>query len=232
MTEASPRKILELAGVEIRYGSIAAVRNLDLHLLEGDGVLRMHQLLAMFLTSVELEDELAADISSVRRAQLDRFLELGRQVGVSPADSELAARFLSYALELEAWVDVGVDVSAPDGEVVARAMHELGRYDEARPWFERAVEAAEQGDVHGRVDHGSLGTSLHQVGYCLGRVGHYDEARPWFERAVEAKEQGDVHGRVDHESLGTSMRALAGTLRRLGRDDQARTWEERADGMD
>jgi len=36
MTDATPRKILELAGVEIRYGSIAAVRKLDLHLLEGE----------------------------------------------------------------------------------------------------------------------------------------------------------------------------------------------------
>jgi branched-chain amino acid transport system ATP-binding protein len=37
MTEAAaPAKILELEGVEVRYGSVAAVRRLDLHLVEGE----------------------------------------------------------------------------------------------------------------------------------------------------------------------------------------------------
>lgn len=34
-----------------------------------------------------------------------------------------------------------------------------GEYAEALPWYQRAVEAAEQGDVHGRVDHASLAVS-------------------------------------------------------------------------
>ena len=75
----------------------------------------------------------------------------------------------------------------------------------AQPWFERAVKATEQGDIHGRVDHASLGSSLHQVGYCLSRQGQFAAAQPWFERAVKAAEQGDIHGRVDHESLGRSL---------------------------
>ncbi|MGI8631302.1 MAG: tetratricopeptide repeat protein [Solirubrobacterales bacterium] len=206
--------------------------SLDLHLLEGDDVVRMHQLLAKFVASVRPEDDLAADIAMVRSAQLDRFVDLGRQVAGSPADSELAARFLVYPLELERWVDAMVDISVTEGEVVGRAMHELGRNDEARPWFERAVAAAEQGDVHGRIDHASLGRSLYQLGICLSRVGRYDEARPWYERAVAAAEQGDVHGRVDHAILGTSLRALVRTLHALGRDDEAKTWEERADGIE
>jgi len=36
MSETSPTKILELDDVEVRYGSVAAVRHLDLHLLEGE----------------------------------------------------------------------------------------------------------------------------------------------------------------------------------------------------
>src|SRR6185503_3898042 len=48
----------------------------------------------------------------------------------------------------------------------------------------RAVAEKEQGDVHGRVDHASLGVSLHEVGYCLSRSGEFAAARPWFERAV------------------------------------------------
>ena len=77
-----------------------------------------------------------------------------------------------------------------------------GRFEEARPWFERAVAEAEKGDVHGRIDHASLGRSLHQVGDCYSSTGRFEEARPWFERAVAEAEKGDVHGRVDHESSG------------------------------
>jgi hypothetical protein len=40
----------------------------------------------------------------------------------------------------------------------------------ARPWFERAVAAAEQGDIHGQVDHGSLGVSLRDAPSRTGRV--------------------------------------------------------------
>ena len=78
----------------------------------------------------------------------------------------------------------------------------------ARLWYERAVEEAEKGDVHGRVDHASLSTSVHQVGLCLSETGDYEGARPWYERAVEEKEKGDVHGRVDHASLEVSKRSL------------------------
>ena len=87
----------------------------------------------------------------------------------------------------------------------------------------------EKGDVHGRVDHASLGVSLNQVGYCLSSVGGYAAARPWFERAVAEAEKGDVHGRVDHESLGVSLRALAGCLRTLGEGEAAAALDRRAD---
>jgi hypothetical protein len=86
--------------------------------------------------------------------------------------------------------------------------------------------------VFGRVDHASLGRSLHQVGYCLWSVGEYAAARPWFERAVAEKEKGDVFGRVDHASLGVSLRGLAGCLRALGESEAAATLDRRADGMD
>src|SRR2546423_1075969 len=88
---------------------------------------------------------------------------------------------------------------------IGTALYKIGRSSEARPWFERAGGEREEGDVHGRIDHASLGSSLHQVGYCLSSTGQYAEARPWFERAVAEKEKGDVHGRIDHESLASSL---------------------------
>jgi hypothetical protein len=85
------------------------------------------------------------------------------------------------------------------------------------PWFERAIAAAEQGDIHGRVSLQSLGTSLHQVGVCLSRRGQFEAAQPWFKRAVAAAEQGDIYGRVDHQTLGTSLHQVGYCLSSRGR---------------
>jgi hypothetical protein len=66
-------------------------------------------------------------------------------------------------------------------------MSSQGQFAAAQLWFERAVEAKEQGDIHGRVDHNNLGTSLHKVGDCLWSQGQFAAAQPWFERAVGAE---------------------------------------------
>jgi tetratricopeptide (TPR) repeat protein len=88
----------------------------------------------------------------------------------------------AHSLHVSSWEALIVDSS--DWHAIGYAATELGRFAEARPWFERAVAAKEKGDVYGRVDASSLGTSLHQVGYCLSSQGQFAEARPWFERAA------------------------------------------------
>jgi hypothetical protein len=89
-----------------------------------------------------------------------------------------------------------------------------GSARECRSTRLRVPVIREKGDVHGRVDHASLGKSLHQVGDCLTSTGEFAAAKPWFERAVAEKEKGDVHGRVDHASLGISRDALHMCLRK------------------
>ncbi len=74
----------------------------------------------------------------------------------------------------------------------------------------------------------SLGSSLHQVGYCYSSMGNFAEARPWFQRAVEEAEKGDVHGRVDHASLGSSLHQVGYCYSRMGSFAEARPWFERA----
>jgi hypothetical protein len=76
-----------------------------------------------------------------------------------------------------------------------------------------AVAAKQKGDVHGRIDHESLGSGLHQVGLCLSSIGEFAAARPWYERAVAEAEKGDVHGRVDHESVALTIRAIQGLVK-------------------
>ncbi|WP_233853526.1 tetratricopeptide repeat protein [Paraburkholderia sp. HD33-4] len=201
---------------------------IDLHLLEGGAELRMHQLIGAYLEQRSAQEEALADsLRVVRLRQKDRFLTVVGQVEAAPADAELTAAILSYRLKPADWDDE-LGMTAYDRHAVGSALCSIGRFDEARPWFERAVEEKEQGDVDGRVDHESLGKSLHQVGNCLSRVGRFDEALSWLERAVGEAEQGDVDGRVDHQSLGKSLGFVGYCLSSVGKFDEALPWLERA----
>ena len=202
---------------------------LDLHLMEGVPDPSMHRLFADFLRRMEVSGEDQVLVERIREAQAQRFVELGRSVDTNPAEARNAATLIGYPLSPSVWEEVGAPVPIAGGEWVGRALSEIGRFAEARPWSERAVADKEKGDGHGRVDHASLGVSLNQVGYCLSSVGRYAEGQTWFERAVAEKEKGDVHGRVDHASLGVSLRALAGCLRTLGEGEAAAALDRRAD---
>jgi hypothetical protein len=56
------------------------------------------------------------------------------------------------------------------------------------------------------ADHESLGSSLHQVGYCFSGLGRFEEARASLEDAVAQKAKGDIFGRVDRESVAVSQK--------------------------
>jgi hypothetical protein len=90
------------------------------------------------------------------------------------------------------------------------------------------VKEKEQGDVHGRVNHESLGRSLHALAECFEHGDQQTAAADYYRRAAEASERGDVFGRIDWKSLAVSERAVSRCLRRLGRSDEASEWEERA----
>jgi len=159
--------------------------------------LQIHQLVARFVRTRGLLSE------AVARSVLHGLLEAARAFSEHPGDLDLRASMQAHTLNIDDWAFFITNVS--EWHVVGDAIVELGRFEDARRWFERAVAAKEKGDVHGWVDSESLGTSLHQVGDCYARQGKFAEALSRFERAVAAKEKGDVHGRVDSESLGTSL---------------------------
>jgi tetratricopeptide (TPR) repeat protein len=126
-------------------------------------------------------------------------------------------------------------VARLDYESLSSSLHQVGfclssqgQYDEARVWYQRAVDAAQQGDLDGCVDFESLGRSLHQVGFCLSSTRRYDEALPWYVRAFESAQRGDMLGRVDYESLGSSLHQVGFCLSNLGQYEEARPWYERA----
>jgi len=201
---------------------------LDLHLLEGGVELQMHQLLSAFLLGAPLSAENVAKLEQVRSVQKRHLVEVAQALAVNPASAELAAALIMFPLTLASWEDTSLGISIQDGEALGDALVEIGKYEEARPWYERAVKAKQQGDSDDQVDHQSLGLSLYQVGFCLSSIGKFEEARPWYERAVESKQRGDVHGQVDHNSLGSSLNQVGFCLSGEGRFEEARPWYERA----
>jgi tetratricopeptide (TPR) repeat protein len=158
---------------------------LDVHLLEGTADLRMHQLFNGFLRQILLSAEDQASVAQVRAVQSQRFVEVAGALAESPADTETARILMSYPLSPAAWADVGQSVPTDNGELIGRALYEIGRFEEARPWFERAVEAKQKGDVHGRIDHESLVTTLRAGAAYLRNLQLTEQAEEWKRRAFE-----------------------------------------------
>jgi hypothetical protein len=69
---------------------------LDLHLLEGNAELRMHQLFATVLLSVALEPESAAILEQIRRVQKQCLVQLAHDLADHPASTELATVFMMF----------------------------------------------------------------------------------------------------------------------------------------
>jgi hypothetical protein len=65
-----------------------------------------------------------------------------------------------------------------------------------------------QGDLHGRVDHATLGKSLHQLGMWSDQQGQWSAAADWYDQAVAKMRQGDILGRVDKAVLLSRKKAL------------------------
>jgi Tfp pilus assembly protein PilF len=78
------------------------------------------------------------------------------------------------------------------------------------------VAETRQGDLHGRVDHESLGRSLHSLGICAYQQGDWQAAAGWYEQALAEKRQGDIFGRVDRSSVAISEESLALCRKRMG----------------
>jgi len=180
----------------------------------------VHQLVARFARARGPVDPL------VRRALLDGLVDTARGFGAHPADVQRRAQLLAHSLDIDDWAELaGADFP---WHMMGSAIDELSKFAEALPWYERAVAVKEKGDLDGRVDSQSLGTSLHQVGSCYSRQGKYAEALPWFERAVAAQEKGDLDGRVDSQSLGASLHQVGSCYSRQGKYAEALPWFERA----
>ncbi len=208
------------------HGWLDACR--DLHLLEGDAELRMHQLYAEFVGNSRPDAEFAATLREVRQAQARRLIAVASRLRGSPADTELAAALMVFPLKPDAWAAAGDAVSIEDGETIAGALTEIGRFLDALPWYERAVEAKRKRDEHGQVHNEGLGSSLHSVGFCLMGLGEFEKALPWFKLAIKATQKGDTSGRIHDDSLSRDLYQVGACLSHTGKYKMALPWFKRA----
>jgi hypothetical protein len=61
----------------------------------------------------------------------------------------------------------------------------VGRFEEALPWFERAVAKAEKDDVHGREQKELVKSLIQALAGCLVELGHHEDARQWQQRSTQ-----------------------------------------------
>jgi tetratricopeptide (TPR) repeat protein len=199
----------------------------DLAILDGQSDMRMHQLFSAYVRERALTEETPGN-TPIIQSQARRVTLLAKELCENPSRSDLASALTTYSIRLEDWRGYEGIFSIDQVDQIGRALIEIGQFDAARSWCEWAVVQKEHGNGRGGIDHESLGTSLHSVGFCFISKGELATAQTWFERAVASKEMGNLYGQVDHESLGKSQHSLGFCLSRAGRSDVALTWFERA----
>jgi tetratricopeptide (TPR) repeat protein len=205
-----------------RKASSEAVRR---HLVARDAeALTLHPLLRTFARAKGAE----VLTTAAQEAHARAFVARAQAFAETPGDRAKFAEVAHDEFDLAVWDARPVVFSPDDRMKVGDALTQAGRFAEARDWYEHAADEKRQGDLHGRVDHNSLGMTLHQMGHCLSSLGRFAEARGWYERAADEKRQGDLHGRVDHQSLGLTLHQVGHCLSSLGQFAEARGWYERA----
>jgi len=201
----------------------------DLHLIEGIGSLRMHQLVASFVAAQPAETSAhGTSLDQLRRLQFFAMVEAAKAVNANPADPEAIGRFLSYPLVWERWAVWADSITADGFDELGMALYQLGRFSIALPWFEQAQAEKGQGDLHGRVDHQSLGITLQHIGMCLYQQGEWAKAVDWYQQAQAEKGQGDLHERVDHASLGSTLYQIGMCFSEQGEWAKAAEWYKQA----
>jgi non-specific serine/threonine protein kinase/serine/threonine-protein kinase len=107
-------------------------------------------------------------------------------------------------------------------DTVGNAYRNLGRYAEALPLLEEALDLREQ--MLG-ADHADVGHSCVSLGWLAYRVGNYNEAKALFGRATAIFEKS--YG-PDHPFVASNLGFLGGVHWRTGRLDDAQAVFERS----
>ncbi len=128
-------------------------------------------------------------------------------------------RWLPHALLCADWIGQGQISSPETAHLLNEAGYYLnarGRYREAEPLYQRALEIKEQ--QLGAL-HPNTATSLNNLASLYQDQGKYAEAEPLYQRALTILEQTLGH---EHPNTRAGRRNYVGLLRAMGREKEAR----------
>ncbi|NEP09753.1 MAG: tetratricopeptide repeat protein [Symploca sp. SIO2C1] len=136
-------------------------------------------------------------------------------------EQALAIEYFRKAVNLQQKLGLEEDL-ATDLNNLAGLYKSQGRYDEAEPLYEQALEIDKRSLPK---DHPSLATHLNNLANLYESQGRYDEAEPLYEQALEIDKRSLPK---DHPSLATDLNNLAGLYKSQGRYDEAEPLYEQA----
>jgi tetratricopeptide (TPR) repeat protein len=209
----NPNSLVEaelVAALAESFQGEAVVRNAvdacrDLYLLQGEGRLRMHQLLVQFVQAQPPQRLAGIGAEELAPAVAAALGKAAKRLEEAPADGDALAALQCHQLGWDFWQQHPNGPSADRCHHIGEALFVMGLFVEASHWFEAAADLIRHAE---ELDHLALGDNLHSLGNCAFQQGEWPAAAGWYEQAVAEARQGDLHGRVDHESLGTSLHQL------------------------
>ena len=182
---------------------------------EQDGTLLLHRLLAAFGQGVAGEGAQGAVEGTVLQAMSERMDQ-----------AQYIAPLLLLQPHLRAVTDAAMEREEKRAGNLCNwlgyYLKQIGDYDAARPYYERALAIREK--VLG-AEHPDTASSLNNLGALLQATGDYDAARPYYERALAINEK--VLG-AEHPDTASSLNNLGFLLQATGDYDAARPYLERA----
>jgi tetratricopeptide (TPR) repeat protein len=158
--------------------------------------LRVHRLIVAFAQVASTDDTVITDVEDVLMTHAYQIGALGYPVALLSILVHVR-HVIKHALESD---DLH---AAPLFAILGYYLRRSGRYAEARPLFERALEIRER--VLG-ADHPQTATSLNNLAALFKNQGAYAEARPLIERALAITK--NILG-PDHPQTASSLNNLA-----------------------
>jgi len=133
----------------------------------------------------------------------------------------LAIQYLSKAIELQKEFGLDEDLASSLNNL-AGLYSSQGRYEEAEPLYEQALELSQR--LLGE-NHPDVATSLNNLAYLYSSQGRYEEAEPLYEQALELRQRNLGE---NHPDVARSLNNLAGLYSSQGRYEEAEPLYEQA----
>ena len=141
-----------------------------------------------------------------------------------PQETVMVRRLAVLCLLAALWPALALAQSAAlmDAYNRYKALYEQGRYAEAEPFAQKALEL---GQREFGPDHRTTGSLLNNLALLYKAQGKYAEAEPLYQRSLAIREQALGPA---HPSVATSLENYAALLRATQRGEQAAKLETRA----